>query len=93
MITLLFISLAAISNAFMDSVENEHFFDTRFRDLPQRFWYKRESWQFAKKVFKWKFDAWHTAKSLMVLMMVLAVLTYEPTFKGFLDSRLHRSCT
>jgi hypothetical protein len=38
----------------------------------------------AKKIFKWKFDAWHTAKSLMVLMIILAVLTYKPIFKGFI---------
>lgn len=84
MISIVFISLAAIFNALMDSTENEHFFDTIFRGLPQRFWYKRQSWNIAKKIFKWKFDAWHTAKSCMILMIVLAVLTYKPTFKGFL---------
>lgn len=78
MIWILFIALAAMFNSVMDSVENEHFFDTKFRNLNASFWYKRASWNLAKKIFRWKFDAWHTAKSLMILMIVGAVLTYHP---------------
>lgn len=65
----IFVILAAICNALMDSVENEHFVVTKFRYLNRKFWYKRISWQYAKVVFKYKIDSWHLSKSLMLIFL------------------------
>lgn len=75
-----FIILAALFNAVMDSVENEHFFDTVFRDKDKSFWYKRESWNKATQFGGYKFDAWHLAKSAMIFCFVLAILLYRSWF-------------
>lgn len=72
------IALAAICNAFMDIVENENFHDSVFKNLNQKFWYKRESWKSATKVWGWKFDAWHLAKSLVIILICAAIVTYQP---------------
>jgi hypothetical protein len=69
----IYIISAAILNALMDIMENENFFSSRLSNLNQKFWYKRESWKHAKKVFGWKFDSWHVAKSLMVMVLLWAV--------------------
>lgn len=78
MLPYIFIALAAFFNAVMDAVENENFFESIFKNLPQRFWYKRESWKYTKKVFGYRFDAWHISKSLMVICWVLALVFIAP---------------
>lgn len=60
------IAAAAVLNAFMDIVENENFSSSIFRNLNPKFWYKRESWKYAKKVLGTKLDAWHIAKGAML---------------------------
>lgn len=70
---MLWLLLAAFFNALMDSFESEHFFDTIFRKWNQKFWYKRESWKWAKKVWGYKIDAWHLSKSCMVICIAAAV--------------------
>jgi hypothetical protein len=72
--------IAAVLNALMDRVENENFSSSVFKNLNQKFWYKRESWKYAKKVFGWKFDAWHVAKSLMIISLAFAIVLYTPIF-------------
>ena len=67
------ITIAAALNAFMDIVENENFYTSRFVNCNPNFWYKRESWKYARKVFGWKFDAWHVAKSLMLFALIGAI--------------------
>jgi len=67
------IILAAICNAVMDRVENENFFVSIFKKLNQKFWYKRESWKYAKKIFGWKFDSWHVSKSLMICILLIPI--------------------
>lgn len=71
----------AMLNSVMDAVENENFFNSVFGYLPQGFWYKRESWKTAKKIFGWKFDAWHCAKSLWIITMAWAIVMYQPVFE------------
>jgi hypothetical protein len=73
MIVLLLVALSAVFNSIMDSVENENFFESAFKKFNQKFWYKRVSWQFAKKLFDYKFDAWHISKSLMEMCRSLAI--------------------
>lgn len=67
----------------MDVVENENFFKSVFSNKNQKFWYKRESWKFAKKVFNYKIDAWHIFKSLMVINLCISVVFYSPMFGIF----------
>lgn len=77
MISVIFILLAAFFNAVMDAVENENYFESVFKNLPQQFWYKRESWKYAAKVFGYKIDAWHLCKSLMLLCFTGAVIAFD----------------
>jgi hypothetical protein len=85
MITAIIIVLAAILNAFMDIVENENFSSSVFKDRNQKFWYKTVSWQYARKVFGWKFDAWHVAKSLMIVLLCLGTVLYRPIINWWAD--------
>lgn len=77
MISLLFLSFAAFWNAVMDAVENENYFESIFRKLPQQFWYKRESWKYVKKIFGYRFDAWHLAKSAMIMCVIMAIICFD----------------
>jgi hypothetical protein len=61
----------ALLNACMDAWENENYFESVFKEWPQRFWYKRESWKWVKKLWGYKFDAWHIAKTLLVICIAL----------------------
>jgi hypothetical protein len=84
------IIFAAAFNSIMDSVENEHIWDTKFakyKDKPvfNNFIYKRESWRLARKIFEWKFDLWHTCKSAMIACMVIAIVAYRPMFEWWAD--------
>lgn len=62
----------------MDILENENFSSSIFRNFNPKFWYKRESWKYAKKIFGWKFDGWHLFKSLMIVALMLAIVLYKP---------------
>ena len=85
MISALFILIAAICNAMMDILENENYYGSVFRNYDDHFWYKRESWKYAKKIFGYKFDAWHIAKSVMIVCLILAAILYEPVFGQLYD--------
>lgn len=63
----LLIALMAFLNACMDAFENENYFESIFKEWDQRFWYKRESWKWAKKIFGYHPDSWHISKSLFVI--------------------------
>ena len=66
--------MAAILNAVMDRTENSVAFNRSiFNHLDPKFWSKEVSWQYAKKVFGWKADCWHIAKSLMVIFLCLSL--------------------
>lgn len=74
-ITLFFVVLAVFFNSIMDATENEpNFNESIFKNLNKKFWLKTVSWQFARKIFGWKFDAWHVAKSGMVLSIAGAII-------------------
>lgn len=76
---LLFTGLAGVFWAICDRVENENFYNSVFRDMNERFWYKRTSWKYAKKIFGWKLDAWHISKSLCIICFLCASY-YSPPF-------------
>lgn len=84
MICYLFIFLMAFFNACMDAFENENFFESIFKNWDQRFWYKRVSWKYAKKIFNYKLDAWHICKTLWILCFASALVTV------YLDPPPHR---
>lgn len=73
MVSLLFFILAALFNAVMDTLEEGHFTNSIFKNLNPKFWYKYESWKYAKKIpiLKYPIDAWHISKSLMILCLAL----------------------
>jgi hypothetical protein len=90
MITAIAFMIAAFLNAIMDRCESEVITGTifeRWRDKPvfNEFIYKRESWKHAKKIFGWKFDLWHVAKSSMLLFIIIAMVAYNPVFGWWKD--------
>ena len=85
MLSALFLFIASALNAVMDALENENFYESIFSDMDETFWYKRKSWKFARKVFSYKIDAWHLAKSGMIIFFLLAIVSYEPVLGGALD--------
>jgi hypothetical protein len=84
-ITVALVFIAAFFNAVMDAVENENYFESIFKKLPQQFWYKRESWKYAAKVFGYKVDAWHLAKSCMLICFAGAVISFNLPVKKWQD--------
>ncbi len=71
------VALAALLNAVMDRCENIVAFNRSvFSHLDKRFWCKDVSWQYAKKTFGYKWDAWHMAKSA-VICLLLSVLFFN----------------
>ena len=76
----IFVILAAFFNACMDILENENFFRSKFSTKNQKFWYKRESWKYATEIFGYKIDAWHLSKSIMIVLLTLAIVYYKPIF-------------
>lgn len=85
MISLLFIMIASVMNAIMDRLENESYFTSIFKDWNQKFWYKRESWKYAKVIFNYRIDGWHLCKSAMIVFIALAIITYKTLFNPFAD--------
>ena len=73
----LLIAIAAIFNAFMDTVEHERYYSSKLRHWNARFWYKRESWKYCKRIGSYPVDAWHLAKSCMIISMAGAVVVYN----------------
>jgi hypothetical protein len=95
MVSLILWALAPIFNAIMDLVENENFYQSIFSKTKEvnqlGFWYKRESWKYAKKIFGYKLDAWHIAKSIMIILVtVSSVVAYyqKPVISWYIDLAL-----
>ncbi len=89
MISLIFVALAAIANAFMDATENENFFESILAKKKQSFWYKRESWKNSARIFGYKVDAWHLFKSAMVILMALAIVFHQPIVSWWADGLIY----
>ena len=84
MISFILIFIAAFFNAVMDAVENENISESIFKKYKPAFWYKRTSWKTATRIFGYKFDAWHLAKSMMIICFCAAAVLYKPV-TGYLD--------
>ena len=85
MIWFLLSFFASTFSAIADIVENENFSSSVFSKLNVRFWYKRESWKYAKRIFGYKVDAWHLSKSLMICSFVIASVLYETFISTVVD--------
>ena len=62
------ICISAILNAFMDT-SCDHFYNSIFSKLNPKFWAMQISWQYSKTVFGYHIDAWHIAKSTMLILI------------------------
>lgn len=89
--TLIFIIIAAICNALMDKVETTIQFNTSiFQKLRPEFWCKVVSADTLKFIdgTKYRPDAWHFAKSIMIILLLDIPVFYTPLmgpiFKPFL---------
>src|SRR5690242_11898251 len=78
MLSCIFWLLSAFFNACADAFENENYFESIFKKWNQRFWYKRESWKYAKKIFGYKIDGWHLSKSAWIICAAISGVLYEP---------------
>lgn len=88
--SLIFIMLAAICNAIMDTI-TYHWYESIFCGFVNRHWWDPEvSWRNKYKqgqpynglkkwwIFDAQFtDAWHTFKSLMIVLIALAIITFN----------------
>lgn len=72
---LIFLASAACATY---EVLDRHFFESRFSNLNQNFWYPHQSWKVAPVIFRYRVDAWHLLKSLMVVTMVCAIVFHRP---------------
>lgn len=75
--SIILLVLACFFNAVMDCCENENFHESVFKKLPVQFWYKRESWKYAPKIFSFKLDCWHISKSCMIICFILAGIFFD----------------
>ena len=70
--------LAAMCNAFMDT-SVDHFPESIFSKLNPQFWEMQVSWKYSKTIFGYHIDAWHIAKSIMVIAIILALIVKVQT--------------
>ena len=84
LISPLLIFLAACACATYE-VLDRHFFESRFRNLPQDFWYPHRSWKVAPKIFGYRVDAWHLLKSCMVVALVCAIYFHHPVLAWYFE--------
>jgi len=76
MLSIIFIILAAICNAVMDTL-SFHFSSSIFSKKKPNFWDPNISWRFAKKIGGYKLDAWHLFKSSMIVFLVISIIIYN----------------
>ena len=88
MITILLIIIAAACNALMDTVEYDNkFYNSIFRNLDPNWWLKTHSYLHVNFIpfTKYRLDAWHLFKSLMIVAQVLAIVSYKPIVNELVD--------
>lgn len=79
MISLLFVLIASFFNSCMDTFENTpNFNESIFKNFDKKFWCKDVSWQYAKRIGGYKFDAWHLSKSAMIFCIIGAIILFRP---------------
>jgi hypothetical protein len=104
MVSILLIFLAGACNAIMDRISMEHFDSSRFHKLNPGFWNADISWRNkwkggmkscgekfwgSSRLFVWMSDAWHLFKSIMLVLILLAVVLYRPIINIYFDFALN----
>ena len=77
MLSVIFIILAAICNAAMDTSAH-HFSTSIFKWYDAKFFDASISWKYAKMISGYRVDFWHICKSLMLFFLMAAVVHYKP---------------
>lgn len=88
MISSIFIILASIFNAVMDSIEYETAFQKSiFNKLDPKWWCKSISWEYVEFLpfTNYRLDAWHLFKSLMIVSLVLSIVFYKSMYGPIVD--------
>ncbi|WP_298845704.1 hypothetical protein [uncultured Clostridium sp.] len=92
--SLIFWALASVCNACMDTLAH-HYYKSIFIkrgnpfDIPwNNFWNPETSWNNSYIIpgTKWKLDAWHSFKSLMIIFEALAIMFAWIDCPPFIDS-------
>lgn len=84
MLPYLFISIAAIFNAVMDTLWTK-FPTSVFKSLNPKWWNPNESWKHYPNFLGWvRLDAFHIFKAGMIGCISLSICFYEPVF-GYYD--------
>jgi len=84
MISLILIFFAAMFNAVMDKTKDTiQYNSSQFRGLNPLFW-NDEAWSGKFVPFtKYKLNAWHISKSLMLFCLLATPFFYKPIFGGW----------
>lgn len=80
LLSVLFVSIAAIFNSIMDRVgDGTAFSRSIFSHLNPKWWSKEVSWEYVKFLpfTKYRPDAWHLSKSGMIVFITLAIVFYN----------------
>ena len=84
MLTYFLVIVAAFFNAVMD-VLLWHFDKSVFSKYNPKWWNPSISWQYVPLIFNWmRFDAWHIAKTAMLLCLMAAIHLYSSVL-GWVD--------
>lgn len=75
MISIIFIALASILDAFRDVI-TDHFATSIFCNS-NRIFFDHTKGSLGRKILGYYFDAWHLAKSLQLVCYFLAILLYK----------------
>ncbi len=81
---LLFVVLASICNATMDTL-GHHFSTSIFKKLNQKLWFPLVSSDSAYRIGGYKIDAWHLTKSSMIVLLGYATVVYKPCNEWYFD--------
>lgn len=75
MISYIFLALASVCNAVMDTLTH-HFSQSIFRNRNGDFWNPNVSWQYVNFLpyTRYRADAWHLLKSAMIIFICLAIV-------------------
>jgi hypothetical protein len=77
MMTYIFILIAAIFNAIMDTLWTKYN-QSIFKGLNPNWWNPNESWKHMSNWMGWvRFDAWHIAKFGMIGCITLSIVSYN----------------
>lgn len=73
-VIILLVVTASFFKAVMDRLENDGAFgQSVFKNMRKEFWLKTVSWMHARKIFRYRVDAWHLAWSVCIVCLLSAI--------------------